>query len=674
MQRIIATAALSLLLALGVAGCPKPVVQAPDDDDAAILESNNSDGNNGDGSQEQADSLPANDEGEPVNPPEPVDATEPTDPPVAIDAGDAPPFVAELLPLLVEKQFAAVGVDMERVLASEFVKSLPPKMVGALDEETQMYIGAEKMLENQEGHRYRWIVMGRAAAPEEPPTTTNVDVFVSSEKLQAAFEKQRTPYTEEDLKAYEDLDLPPGVAIENPVSKTYNGREYFEFETSGAAIFTIGDHTMVRVDQVEAMKQVVDFTDSIVDTPLTRKLTTAPADAHIFFAGDITPVRDMLAEKIAELAQGPLTMLAGIPKQVNSFQIALNLDGDPIATVEIEATDADNAEHFKQMVEGLVAMGDGFLKEAKPGALESGHPLAPKLFVLGEQALAGVAASSNDQQVAIALKRPAELANLGSLLATLDETREQVQYLNFAKSMAREVLTLTVAAGRKWEGNISKDGKDMLSWRGRLYWLEEPEDIQPWDSEIYAELNEKGYELFGTPSTGPSGKMTTWKWVGGDPANIMILDAGAGTELPWLKPDDFQLNQEDPAKSLGGEPEGGYIVIFMNGSVNQYSREELIKLIKGEPGVGAEFSGKVILSGEPVADAEITIVSTKTRKPLATTKSGDDGAYSVKIPPGDYVLVLVKKDGLPEKYQAMETTPLIINVSAGEQVFDIALE
>ena len=111
--------------------------------------------------------------------------------------------------------------------------------------------------------------------------------------------------------------------------------------------------------------------------------------------------------------------------------------------------------------------------------------------------------------------------------------------------------------------------------------------------------------------------------------------------------------------------------------VNNMNWELSTKLVSTtEAGKPNPLAGKVILRGQPLTAAEVTLVSLDQAKPkvfTAAIKADGSYAFTEMLPPGKYVVIVTAKS-VPEKYQTTTTSGLTFEVPAGKAVFDINLK
>lgn len=99
---------------------------------------------------------------------------------------------------------------------------------------------------------------------------------------------------------------------------------------------------------------------------------------------------------------------------------------------------------------------------------------------------------------------------------------------------------------------------------------------------------------------------------------------------------------------------------------------------KEKPAAGATgtLSGHVMLDGNPLGGAEVTLVSLVLPTPFVdTAKTKADGSYAFgkPLPKSSYV-VIVTGAKVPAKFQSAETSGLRVNVASGANKADFALK
>jgi beta-lactamase regulating signal transducer with metallopeptidase domain len=168
---------------------------------------------------------------------------------------------------------------------------------------------------------------------------------------------------------------------------------------------------------------------------------------------------------------------------------------------------------------------------------------------------------------------------------------------------------------------VGPDGKTPHSWRVALlpYLSANGEELykryrldEPWDSEHNQQLIAEGAHFYDVPGENPSDDCGYFVLVGPgtvfDPSKSKssmraIADGTSRTlgvveakrNFPWTKPEDIQYSPDGPMPKLGGNFEGGFSCLFMDGSAH------FIPADIEEPVLRALVSkaGREVLSNDP---------------------------------------------------------------------------
>jgi beta-lactamase regulating signal transducer with metallopeptidase domain len=201
---------------------------------------------------------------------------------------------------------------------------------------------------------------------------------------------------------------------------------------------------------------------------------------------------------------------------------------------------------------------------------------------------------------------------------------------------------------------IGPDNKTPHSWRVALlrfldddlferYRLDEP-----WDSEHNRQIIAAGADLFSVPAETPSEDCGYFAIVGaglmfdpvratsyrdvkdGSPQTIAIVEADRS--IPWTKPEDLALSNDDTPPTLGGVFPGGFHTLFLNGNIHFLSDDV-------DPEV---LQALATLSGgeELMIDRKANRLQVKPA--AADAETGDAGPKSTKAPDMEEILAIVK--------------------------------
>jgi hypothetical protein len=151
-----------------------------------------------------------------------------------------------------------------------------------------------------------------------------------------------------------------------------------------------------------------------------------------------------------------------------------------------------------------------------------------------------------------------------------------------------------------------KDGKPLLSWRVLILPYIEQDNLykefrldEPWDSDHNKKLIDKMPKTYRSPGSAAAPGMTNYLTVRGATTmfpgakgvrfadvtdglsnTIMVVEASDRKAVPWTKPDDFELNEKNPADGLVGLWPAGFLAALGDGSVRFISNTISPKVLK----------------------------------------------------------------------------------------------
>ena len=326
----------------------------------------------------------------------------------------------------------------------------------------------------------------------------------------------------------------------------------------------------------------------------TLKPTPHPELAAAFeAAGDTTaqvlfiPTEDNRRVLREMLPQMPEEFGGGSGKQIaDALQWAamgIELPPRPAASVVVQSKDAQSAEALKRLVQGYYRL---------VGQVNEVQKFLPKF-----DELTGLAPPTvQGDRLEITLDRQGFYKVLDSLSVPVVRAREAARRaacLNNFKQLGLAMWNYHASNKRfPAAATYDKDGKKLLSWRVQLlpYLAEEKLYKQfhldePWDSPHNRKLIAKMPPQFACPSTAgallakkgmttclaPVGEKTVFGGkqgtairdiTDGAAHTIMLVEADPKHAVVWTKPDDLQIDPDNPLHGLSGRHEGGFNVVF----------------------------------------------------------------------------------------------------------------
>jgi len=147
--------------------------------------------------------------------------------------------------------------------------------------------------------------------------------------------------------------------------------------------------------------------------------------------------------------------------------------------------------------------------------------------------------------------------------------------------------------------SYDQEGKPLLSWRVHVLPYLEQKALydqfhldEPWDSQHNKSLIEKMPSVYASPShpqlsaagksalLGPTAKGTFFEGkegraipeiIDGTSKTVMVVEADANRAVVWTKPDDLEVDLEQPLKDLAGAQGDSFLAAFADGSVQTIS-------------------------------------------------------------------------------------------------------
>ena len=499
------------------------------------------------------------------------------------------PYAAALA-IVQPDHFAVIKFDMAALRNSAFMQSLP---VDAEQMAKQLPVPggpdgkAKEMAAQLTSVESIWISLG-------PPRGNDGDVPLSV----GAFIRCASPQAAQDALA------PLGVDAEHAERVELQGGEYFRQAAFGGRYWAVRGADIYMSYDENVVRSAVAAGGKIADTELLKKLAGAKLDAPLVIAGSFGPFKMTLTQSaINAIKQSPIPLspeLGKLPSQIQWAVIAIDPDAEAMIDINADLDAEQSAENFKTSLDGLVSLGKIMLGQQAAAAKEAGAADPETLQALGivKAALDAVAVNHQGQHVNASFNRFAELADVPALMNVLLERGRAVQAMNSGRmlGLAAHMYRDTT---RNWPDDVKgDDGTVLLSWRYLLLPYLENKSLyeqisrdQAWDGATNQQFAAQMPEFFASPSASEP-NTTTWKMLQGHPSDIQFLDAGQGTETPWLKPDGFTIDPLNPQLSLGDEPAGGYIVVNRDGSVERLNRAALLE----------KLSGKIVGEDPPVAE------------------------------------------------------------------------
>ena len=174
----------------------------------------------------------------------------------------------------------------------------------------------------------------------------------------------------------------------------------------------------------------------------------------------------------------------------------------------------------------------------------------------------------------------------------------EAKYRNYSQNNLKQtglaILNYEVANGElPARASFDSNGKPLLSWRVLVLRYQDEMELykqfhldEPWDSEHNKALIDKMPDVYKHPKLNVPGKTVYQAVVGkkcafdgkdgvklssftdGTSQTIMVVEAAPDKAVPWTKPEDWEMDPNNPLKGLGGLFAGDvFKVLFADGHV-----------------------------------------------------------------------------------------------------------
>lgn len=347
-------------------------------------------------------------------------------------------------------------------------------------------------------------------------------------------------------------------------------------------------------------------------SPLAAKLQGLAGKSHAMAVVMVPPVREMVNEAIfgVPTLPPPLEALKKLPQLVDEIEIHLNAGATGGIKLALAGTDKAAAEKIQSTVISAMDFGKEMLL-TQTSQLDTEDPIqaasAKYTARMADYFQKLLRPKLIDKVVSLELKNDGgtQFATVGVgvslLLPAVQAAREasrRMSSMNNLKQLGLAMHNYHDVYGKfPDQGTKAFAGKPGLSWRVHLLpFLEESELYdqfhmdEPWDSEHNKKLIDQMPAVYRAPGSKltnktnyltPIGKgaafesgkkLTFFTITDGTSNTIMVVEASDERAAIWTKPDDYEIDADDPIKGLVGLRPGGFQAAFFDGSARFISQ------------------------------------------------------------------------------------------------------
>lgn len=447
------------------------------------------------------------------------------------------------------------------------------------------------------------------------------------------------PLQIEQLLAFVEAPVPPGppafgVVLEMSAAQDPNkilpalmqaarpanlaGKPFYSaVQRSMPSVMLPDDRTIVIAPEATLAKMM---NAQAADSPLLKLLRAAPADRHVLTIAVLDPIRDLLRGQLAAAPPLPLPFerFKQLPEHLSSIELRLNVATSMDSELILRSPSAAAAQQVHEMLITALTMGKQLVQAQVARQAASQDPVEQATARYAQRLtehFAGLLQPKLDgERVTLVVKGEGNVATSGVLVALLlpavqaaREAARRGQGVNNLKQIAL-ALHNHHDVHRKFPARAATDagGKPLLSWRVAVLPFLASQALydrfkldEPWDSEHNKQLIPLMPSVFQLPGSAAGDGKTPYLLPAGpgtlneNPNGLRMADVTDGVKntilcmearpdraVIWTRPDDLEVNLQQPLEGLAGARPGGFQAVLGDGVVKFISDNIDLQLLR----------------------------------------------------------------------------------------------
>jgi hypothetical protein len=340
---------------------------------------------------------------------------------------------------------------------------------------------------------------------------------------------------------------------------------------------------------------------------LAARTRTTPAIVAMVMESVRDQINQVASQMPAEIP-GPLRELAAVPNLTQGVILEVGISSKDSLRLTLVGNSAADANELQTIVDDAMLFGRDLavMQAMQEIAGEGAVPEATRNYVrrVSEEIMALLQPKLSGRELVLEMDNQNGMASVGTsgilvglLLPAVQAAREAARRTTSANNLKQIMLAFHNYhdATRAFPAQATRDeeGKPLLSWRvAILPYIEQMELYEqfhldePWDSEHNIALLDQMPLIYADPSLPLPPGMTIYQVPFGEGLlfdeqgptrfgqitdgasnTIALFEANATAAVPWTKPSDAEINQNNPLANMAKHRPGGFNVGIADGSV-----------------------------------------------------------------------------------------------------------
>ncbi|PHS15829.1 MAG: hypothetical protein COA78_04645 [Blastopirellula sp.] len=413
-----------------------------------------------------------------------------------------------------------------------------------------------------------------------------------------------------------------------------NGPSYRQAQSPYFPSFYQLDEKTILAANDEMLRDMLAQKQNPKSGPLANFVNNSldKSDLQVFVA--VEPIRDLASFMISPLTFPPgLAPVKTLPSQIDTISMKASITDSTYFEAKITTADEASAQEVQATLNQVLTF---YQKMADAQFDENQYDSTQKALATYQSRLSSFVVETlkpkrEGNVLTLSTKGKEQLTQqiligytMALVMPAVAQSSMAAQRISSTNNLRQLILTLhnyhDTYIRMPSQTMRDKDGKPLLSWRVHILPFLEQSDLynqfhldEPWDSEHNIKLIGLMPKTFRRPGSKAAPGMTNYQVplakglpfqeherlkfsniTDGLSNTIAILEVPDEKAVTWTKPDDFQIDLDNPLKGLVRKNQNGFTVVLFDGSARRIitetmTKEKFIKLLTHAGGEVVDF-------------------------------------------------------------------------------------